>query len=155
MPLSESAGLEALMIDENPLDNDDLTVLSGLRSFDRLWIGGTLIDDVSALAPLDSLTYLSFYGSDVKSVKGCEQLRSLNSLEMGSSGIGDISFLQGIPNLEHVGLSSEVTDISILNGLPNLDTVSFGNAPESMWDEIRALEDKGVSIHGVPFEYYD
>ncbi|MDR1559827.1 MAG: leucine-rich repeat domain-containing protein [Clostridiales bacterium] len=153
--LSGSVGLETLMIDENPLDNDDLTALTGMVNLDSLWIGGTRIDDVSALAPLTNLTYLSLYGSDITNVKGCEQLSFLKELELLGSGIDDINFLKDIADLEYIGLSAGITDISVLKDLPNLDYVSFYEPPESMWPDIRELEEKGVSVAGMPFEYYD
>lgn len=155
--LSKSTALKTLMLDNNPLTNEDVPSLSGLTNLERLWLGGsTQIDDVSALAALPRLSYLSFYGRDASHITGLENLSTLTSLELAETKITDISFVKSLTKLEYISLCDEVEDVSALLHLPHLTSVSMsGNAPAPLWADFRKLEEKGVSVSGMPFAYYE
>ncbi len=152
--LADNASLEYLMVDSNPIDNDDLVNISHIDTLEKIWIGETNVNDVSVLQSLPNLQYISFYGSKVGAVKGIDKLQSITSLELANSNIYDISFVRELTNLEYIGLSFDnTTDFSVLLELENLRDISIGDLESLTEEQIEALNqlrDKGLYIPSLP-----
>ena len=113
--ISPLAGLTKLVKLDLTLNHIvDLTPLSGLINLERLLVGNNEITDVSPLATLVNLTYLEIgndayyfeivYGSSNK-IADISSLSTLVNLEKFSfeyNGIGDISVIASLPNLNYV-----------------------------------------------------
>lgn len=75
---------------------------------------------------LDSVTTLNLGKSGIKDLSELQKLTNLKVLYLDRNGINDISALAGMTQLEGIELSGNVlSDISALNNLTNLKTVSL------------------------------
>jgi hypothetical protein len=120
----ELGALSLRSMDEviNPADlfvlavrDDALTALPSLdemRSLRYLYLSGTQVQDVSALAGLTGLLSLDLNDTQVQDVSALAGLTGLLSLDLSGTQVQDVSALVGMTGLQHL----------VLNDLQNIDT---------------------------------
>ena len=77
----------------------DITALAGLRNLEQLYLGRTQVQDISALAGLVSLKELYLNDSQVKDISPLAALVTLEHLSLSGIRVHGISALAGLPNL--------------------------------------------------------
>ena len=132
----EDAWLDNAMLEhaqnlrELDLENGDVAVAT-----ENVWINNT-ISDLSPLAGLTHLTYLSLDGNNISEVSPLAGLTQLTRLGLGYNDISDISPLAGLTHLTHLYLyRNGISDISRLAGLTHL--THLGLDGNSIWDVSR------------------
>lgn len=122
------------------LDLSGLSIasLSGLEHFANLESlnlrGMTGLEDISAIAGLHQLQWLSLGGSGISDLSALQNLGGLRTLALWQSGIEDISMLSELTNLEHLYLGQNaIADPAVLAGLTSLRSLYLdGNAISSL-----------------------
>ena len=107
---------------ELDLGNGDVAVAT-----ENVWINNT-ISDLSPLAGLTHLTYLSLDGNNISEVSPLAGLTQLTRLGLGyNSFISDVAPLAGLTQLTHLYLyRNNITDISRLAALTQLTHLGLG-----------------------------
>ena len=105
----------------------DISVLSGLTSLRRLFLGHTSASDISALSGLTSLTQLSLQETKVSDISVLSKLTSLTYLNLQETKVSDIGSLSGLKALTSLDLSfnRNLSDISALSGLKTLTSLDL------------------------------
>ncbi len=140
---------------------DDISPLSGLPALSNLAVSWSPIRDISVTLTLPALTNLNISHTrvtslaplegrnlnslavsglalDSESIDWLKAQTSFESLEMGSAGISDISFISNMINLEYIDFDSNaIADISALAGLGKLSFLSLGS---NLIDDIAPLQ---------------
>ena len=106
---------------EPDLGNGDVDVAT-----ENVWINNT-IWDLSPLAGLTQLTYLSLDGNNISDVSPLTALTQLTRLGLGYNHISDLSPLAGLTHLTHLYLyRNNISDISRLAALTHLTHLGLG-----------------------------
>ncbi|MBC1458121.1 MucBP domain-containing protein [Listeria newyorkensis] len=119
---------------EVTFDMEGMQYLRNLEVFHYYY--GADMDDLSYLAPLKKLKYLSM--GDVSSVTDLSPLRGLTNLEYlflwSNKGITDLSPLAGLTKLEQLELNkTNVTSIAPLRNLTNLKKITIDGYFDDAW----------------------
>ena len=111
------------------LDNSDLAQLSSLTAnLKRLYINGSVITDISPLANMTGLQYLTLDSSSISNISPLSSLSQLVSLSVERNQITNISPLAGLTSLTTLRIgNNQITNISPLAGLTNLTSLNMGN----------------------------
>ena len=127
--------------------------LAGLEyaiNLESLSIRNNRISDLTPLANLTNLTYLSIDGNIIiTDISPLANLLSLKRLEASQNRIRDISVLSGLVNLEYLRLAvNPITDTSPLISLPELIDVDIFivTHPKTMGDSHKTNKLKLLSI---------
>ena len=84
------------------------------------------ISDISPLAGMDNLTYLSLSENQIKDISPLAGMDNLTSLYLSGNQITDISVLAELVNLEVLSLSeNQISDITVLADLKNLTSLEL------------------------------
>ena len=106
----------------------DITPLAGLTNLTWLSLNNSSVSDISAVAGLTNLTGLGLYNNSVSDISAVAGLTNLTELNLGNNHISDISAVAGLTNLTGLGLyNNSVSDISAVAGLTNLTELNLGN----------------------------
>jgi|GEM_PF-2887613 len=122
---AEVAKTVQIMLDE--VGTNDCELASGaLLSRTLLILSNKGITDVSPLAGLTHLEYLSLAKNAITDVSSLSGLTNLQELSLSKNEIKDVSPLAGLTNLKKLGLDyNQITDVSPLAGLTNLTTLGL------------------------------
>lgn len=155
-PVSDISPLGSLALKSLSLRDTQVTDLSILRekpissSLEGIWLYRTKVDDFSPVAACKSLNIFDASGTsmpDLEPLRGCQ----LHALYIASTGVSDLSVLEGMPlkeiffdqikpvdvapllkspTLKRIILSDNVTHLELLRNLPHLERISFNFNPE-------------------------
>ncbi|NIP95882.1 MAG: hypothetical protein GWO24_21590 [Akkermansiaceae bacterium] len=124
--------------------NSGISSLDELRGLDmtQLIVGGTELRNLSPLAEMPSLSWLSIQGltelTDITPLRGL----NLTSLHMANTAVTDLSPLRGMTRLTNATIPRTVTNLEILEDLPSLKLVQFegcgASGPEKTVEEFFA-----------------
>ena len=110
-------------------DIQDLTGIqfaTNLEMFDMQWSPEGLLSDLSPLAGLTKLKYLSVSGPSISDLSPLAGLINLELLALFRTSVSDLSPLAGLSKLEWLYFNhAPVSDLSPLAGLTNLETLQF------------------------------
>lgn len=110
---------------ENGLSEDRLKVDRTSETL-KLYLSGTKVSDISALANLTNLQVLDLTGTLVSDISVLENLTNLQKLYLSNTRVFDISSLEKLTNLQELYLSATlVSDISALASLTNLQVLNL------------------------------
>ena len=130
-PLSGLTDLTTLILWENNIS--DISPLAGLVRLNWLSIGSNPITNLSPLEGLTNLTRLALFGINITDLSTqaswLADRTNLEMLNLGTTGLSDVSLLAGLTNLKwlHLG-NNNVSDLSPLSGLSNLTELwLYGN----------------------------
>lgn len=148
-PLSFCHNLYELGIDGNPVKD-----LTPLKDLDITYLNADMsqLSDGEVLKNWDNLSSLSLYessgfdGSILKGKTKLEQLYLYSGNSQGERGmpIGDISFIQELPQLQRLSLNglADYSQVSMAGSLSNLQylyfrTQDYSEPPEELTEELR------------------
>lgn len=153
-PLLSCKNLYSLYIDENPISN--LSVLEGLDLKD-ISVTATYLDDLSVFGSWENLDFLQVYGCggcDLTAIGQLSNLRYLylyardysqNDRNSKQSPIDDISFLENLTSLEHLGIQglSSYEQLSVVKSLSNLtdlyvETLDYSSLPDNIKQDLQS-----------------
>ncbi|MCV6636400.1 COR domain-containing protein [Candidatus Albibeggiatoa sp. nov. NOAA] len=121
--LFELDWLEELVLSNNELSN--VSSLATLTNLIYLSLNFNQLSDVSPLAALTSLTSLNLYNNQLSDVSPLAALAGLNSLSVGSNQLSDVSPLAALTDLTYLDLGynqlSDVSPLAVLTGLTSLN----------------------------------
>ena len=102
----------------------------GIAQVGDIWVNSNAITDISPLAGLTNLTWLTLTHNSISDISALSGLTNLTTLALGSNSITDISVLAGLVNLTKLYLwSNSISDISALATLTNLTDLNLrGNS---------------------------
>ena len=116
------------------------------------FINSNSVSDISALAGLTNLTWLSLDNNNISDISALAGLTNLIDLELGSNNISDISAVGGLTNLRWLSLDdNNIRDISplVTNTGVGVEWVAVSANPlndASINTHIPALESRGVFV---------
>ena len=111
----------------NSNDISDLTPLAGLANLTWLTLTDTGVSDLTPLAALTNLTRLSLGDNSIVDLTPLAGLTSMITLELSDNSIADLTPLAGLTNLTQLILSNNsISDLTPLVGLTNLTWLSLG-----------------------------
>ena len=122
-PVSDLTGLTTLILWQNNIT--EVSSLAGLVRLNWLSVSSNPISDLSPLAGLTALRRLDLFGIDISDLSTLASWlpdrTNLQRLNLGATGISDISLLAGLTNLSwlHLG-ANEISDLSPLSDMANL-----------------------------------
>ncbi len=139
--LSDLSGLRQLDLADNPVSN--LEPLASLSRLESLTLGDeSSIDDITPLASLDSLLYLSVKSDQLSDLGPLSGLTSLRQLTLTGPGMNDVAPLSTLSNLVKLGLNGNgIIDIEPLYGLTNLQVLDLGNNQIGNIDSLYGMTD--------------
>ena len=109
-------------------DISDVSALASLESLTYLSLGSNAITDVSALGSLESLTVLGLNGNAITDVSALGSLESLTALNLYGNAITDVSALGSLESLTELSLyGNAITDVSALGSLESLTELWLGS----------------------------
>ncbi len=108
----------------------DISPLAGLVNLSRLVLSNNPIANLSPLEGLTNLTNLSLFGVKITNLSTLASWlpgrTNLERLNLGATGISDISMLAGLANLRFLHLGrNNISGLSPLSGLTNLTELSL------------------------------
>ena len=150
--LSGLTNLTSLGLSHNRIS--DVSPLAELTGLTRLWLWDNLIEDISALSGLTGMTFLSLGKNNVSDISALAHLINLTELYLNDNKITDVSPLEGLTNLTFLDLAlNNVEDISALSGLTSLMAL---NLAANRITDISALagltELRDLDLRGNPYE---
>ena len=114
----------------NPIS--DVSPLAALTQLTYLSLDDTAVSDVSPLANLTQLTYLDLLGTDVSDVSPLAALTQLTYLDLLGTDVSDISPLSALTQLTSLSLGrTAVSDVSPLANLTQLTGLFLGGTAVS------------------------
>ncbi len=122
MALMEALGgmenLERLRLARSDLRAEELAMLSGLQSLERLSFDVSTLADISSFPPLASLEILNLVNTGISDVTPLGALPALKALNLNGNSITDISALAGLGNIEELRLAfNSITDLPDFSAL--------------------------------------
>ena len=112
----------------NSNDISDLTPLAGLANLTWLTLTNTGVSDLTPLAGLTNLTRLSLGRNSVADLTPLAGLTNLTELWLWNNNLSDLTPLAGLTSLTQLILSNTgVSDLTPLAGLTNLTELSLGD----------------------------
>ena len=124
-------------------DIRDLTGLqfaANLEMFDMRWSPEGLLSDLSPLAELTKLKYLSVSGNSISDLSALAGLINLEHLTLFVTSVSDLSPLAGLSKLEWLYFNhAPVSDLSALAGLTNSETLQFFYAEGPSLEPLKGL----------------
>ena len=149
-PLEKLPQLTSLSLNGTAVWN--VTPLANLTQLKALSLRETAID-LSFLASLTQLETLDLSSTGVSDVSPLASLTQLQTLNLGSTGVSDVSPLASLTQLETLDLSSTgVSDVSPLASLTQLQTLNLGStgvSDVSPLASLTQLETLDLSSTGV------
>ena len=161
-PLRSLTNLTRLSLESNEIE--DIASLQDLTKLTELQLWSNRIIDISPLASLTNLTKLYLWNNRIEDVSPLQNLTKLTDLDLWGNEITDVSPLASLANLAKLSLAkNKISDISPLvenSGLGqgdevqllsnNLDlskdSIGLGGGSEEDWRNVRALQDRGVTV---------
>ena len=136
----------------------DLSPLAGLTNLTWLSLSQNNITDLSPLAELTNLTYLDFGGNNVSNISPVSGLINLTALRLWRNNIEDISPVADLTHLTELNLNhNNITDISAVAGLINLTMLRLRDNNISDIPPLIANTGLGdgdtVNVQGNPLSY--
>jgi Leucine-rich repeat (LRR) protein len=102
----------------------DIQALANLTNLQELYLGVTKVQDIQALANLTNLQKLDLIRNEVQDIQALANLTNLQKLWLGETKVQDIQALANLTNLQLLWLSrTKVQDIQELEKLINLETL--------------------------------
>lgn len=138
-PIASLRKLKHLEIVHQGIDEPlDISPLYPLNELETLILQGTPIKHIRPLINLKKLKYLDIQHTQLKSIEGIENCKSLTHVQMGyNPDIIDISYIASLPYLEHLDISNtSVEDISPIIHAKNLKYLEIVNTPVQNLDAI-------------------
>ena len=127
VPLRYMSYLTGLVVGVQDPSNQitDLSPLAELTNLQDLTFVGDYISDITALAGLESLTWIHFSGRNYTiDITPLSSLTNLEVLQFVNGQVTDIAPLEGLVNLFSLDLSwNYISDLTPLAGLTNLETL--------------------------------
>ena len=118
----------------------DVSPLAALTQLTWLSLWGTGVSDVSPLANLTQLTLLALWGTGVSDVSPLANLTQLTSLSLGDTAVSDVSPLANLTQLTRLALyGTAVSDVSPLAALTQLTSLSLWGTGVSDVSPLAAL----------------
>jgi hypothetical protein len=119
----------AVAVDLNGLNVDDISELSKLAKIKSLILFDNNISDITALREMTALTELALSENSISDIEPLKNLTNLVTLELDDNDIADITPLAGLHNLKSLNLSGNdnISDISALKELTILDRLYLPN----------------------------
>ena len=126
---------------DDPAAPIDLSPLSALTKLASLQMAGVIVDDLTAVANLNSLISLTlFNGEQPLDLTPLAGLTGLQSLTLRNNKITDLSPLSGLTNLTYLDLEgNQITDVRPLAGLTNLGRLYLTDNPITDFSPLAAL----------------
>lgn len=117
-----------------------------------IYLRGTHIANINALAELRNLTRLDLFGAGISNIRPLAELRNLTELDLGMTNISSIRPLAGLYNLRVLELyKTKVSDVQPLANLHNLRVLSLAKTPVSNIDHLgNLLKLKLLDLRGAP-----
>ena len=104
----------------------DISPLAGLTSLDWISLTRAGITDISPLAGLTNLTELYLGANSITDISALSGLTNLTKLYLWDNLISDISALAKLTNLTELDLEgNSISDITVLSGLTNLEWLTL------------------------------
>ncbi|MFC1718547.1 leucine-rich repeat domain-containing protein [Candidatus Poribacteria bacterium] len=120
--------LNLLNLNDNTIS--DISPLANLTNLSYLSIWKNQIDDISPLTNLTNLEHLDFGwggGNQISDISPLAGLTKLTLLNLNDNTISDISPLANLTNLSYLSIwKNQIDDISPLTNLTNLEHLDFG-----------------------------
>jgi small GTP-binding protein len=122
--LSHLKSLEKLALNNNKIK--DISFIGNLLGLTSLELSQNQINDISVLAKLVNLIELKLDGNQINDISILKELSNLTTLYLGSNQISDISILGCLSGLSLLDLSrNKIYDISVLGLLTNLISLNL------------------------------
>ena len=123
-------GLGYAVLDaDDPSAPIDISPLSGMTKLESLQLGGLVIDDLSIVANMPNLKYLTVFGGKrLTDISALANETNLESLTLRGNLISDITPLAGLTKLRYLDLQDNaITDVTSLTGLTSLNRLFLSN----------------------------
>ena len=102
--------------------------------------GENLISDLSPLAGLTKLTYLTLEGRSITDLSPLIELTNIEILRLIWTEVTDLSPLKGFSKLKSIWIThTPISDLSPLSGLTNLESLRFFYAKEPSLEPLKGL----------------
>ena len=134
---------------ENPISN--LSPLASLTNLEWLSLASTGVSDVSSLARLTQLETLNLQGTSISDVSSLAHLTNLEGLYLAATFVSDVSSLAHLTNLEELYLGGPfVSDVSSLARFTNLRLLSLSGPLVSDVSSLASLTNlEGLYLWGT------
>jgi internalin A len=131
----------AVLNADDPTAPIDISPLAGMTKLESLQLGGLVIDDLSIVANMPNLKYLTVFGgkrlTDISPLAG---ETNLEALTLRGNLISDITPLAGLTKLRYLDLQDNaVTDVTSLTGLTALNRLFLANNPITDYSPVREI----------------
>ena len=153
--LEYATSLTELRVHNGGLSNttikiSDISVLAKLPQLTYLSLLGNNISDISALSGLTSLTELRLSKNNISNISAVSGLTALTELTLSRNNISNISAVSGLTALTRLDLSeNNISDISAVSGLTSLTYLSLPYNKISTTDAIVGLTNlEYLHLHG-------
>lgn len=138
--ISKLTALEELHIENNRLDEDELTAIAALVSLKKLTLRSCGLTSISALDKLTKLTYLDLGGNTVRNIGALSAMTSLQTLNLGSNALTDLASLSTLASLETLDVSyNSLTSLSHISGIASLKVLDASHNQLVNADDVRTL----------------
>lgn len=115
----------------------DISILSRLKTLERLSIYSLKVESLEPLGDLENLKALTIMNSHARNLTGLERLTSLERLDLTNNDIGDIAPLKDLKNLELLQLTNnKIKDLGPLSNLSRLTDIYL---EENNIEDVRPL----------------
>ncbi len=127
-PLAGLTGLKTLYLDENAVDGQDLSSLSGLKALTYLNISSNSVNSLAHIAGLSKLTHLYAGTNLLTDVYALASLSNLTHLDISANKISAVSMLSQCKKLIELNISNnEISDILTFSSLTKLEVLNFSH----------------------------
>lgn len=122
--------LTSLSLGETRSKKPDLRRLPRFKGLQQLFLGNQQ-NDIDVVARLSKLTRVGLSGITTKGVDYLRGLNKLESLDIGSGGISDLSALTGMKQIKtlHLWRTKPLRDLSFIASLTGLDSLILSKLP--------------------------
>ena len=138
-----------LNLDTNSIS--DISALANLTALDYLSLHDNSISDISALANLTALTTLDLSYNSISDISALENLTALTTLHLSYNSISDVSALENLTALKYLYLdNNSISNVSALENLTSLRALYLNNNSISDYAPLRRLKAAIAVIAGHP-----
>ena len=125
----------------------DISPLAGLTNLDWISLTRTGITDISPLSGLTNLTGLYLGANSITDISALSGLTNLTGLYLWGNSISDISALSGLTNLTDLDLEgNSISDITVLSGLTNLEWLTLEDNSIQDTSPLCTLQDQNPEL---------
>jgi len=151
--ISSLANLKELSISGTVVSAEELALISGLPSLQRLTLSNCGLSTINGLQNAKELVYLDLNSNSLRDITYLSQLQKLQELHLHHNALNDLQALASLTALSHLNVSNNnLTSIAPLARLSNLKHLEAAN--NSLTDisyvrQLGALEQLDLSYNSV------